>query len=144
MALRKQPDRQVKKKHMIEMAEKLDITERKRKLEEPRVEIKFKMAPRKQPDRQVKKKCKLEMPENLDMIEEKRKLELEEPSNFDIIGTLVSNYGMTGENLVRNIFSYMKGMFLNIFLDPAIITFGFGLTSRRTFGLENLKSICTS
>ena len=107
MALRKQPDRQVKKKHMIEMAEKLDITERKRKLEEPRVEIKFKMAPRKQPDRQVKKKRKLEMPENLDMIEEKRKLELEEPSNFDIIGALVSNYGMTGENLVHKIFSYM-------------------------------------
>ena len=107
MALRKQPDRQVKKKHIIEMAEKLDITERKRKLEEPRVEIKFKMAPRKQPDRQVKKKHKLEMPENLDMTEEKRKLELEEPSNFDIIGTLVNNYGMTGENLVHKIFSYV-------------------------------------
>ena len=110
MALRKQPDRQVKKKHIIEMAEKLDITERKRKLdylEEPRVEIKFKMAPRKQPDRQVKKKHKLEMPENLDMTEEKRKLELEETSNFDMIGTLVNNYGMTGENLVHKIFSYV-------------------------------------
>ena len=107
MALRKQPDRQVKKKQIIEMAEKLDITEGKRELEEPRVEKEFKMAPRKQPERQVKKKRKLEMPENLDMTEEKSKLELEEPSNFDIIGTLVSNYGMTGENLVHKIFSYM-------------------------------------
>jgi hypothetical protein len=107
MAPRKQPDRQVKKKSIIEMPQNLEITNRKCKLEDPRVEIKFKMAPRKQPDRQVKKKRKLEMPENLDMTKGKRKLELEEPSSSDIIGTLVSNYGMTGENLVHKIFSYM-------------------------------------
>jgi len=107
MGRRKQPDRQVKKKREIEMPEDLDITKRKRKLEKPRTEAKFKMAPRKQPDRQVKKKRKLEMPENLYLTKRKRKLELEEPRNFDIIGTLVCNYGMTGENLVRKIFSYM-------------------------------------
>ena len=107
MAPRKQPDRQVKKKGIIEMPENLDITIRKYKLEEPRVEIKFKMAPRKQPDRQVKKKRKLEMSENLDMTKEKRKFESEEPRNFDIIGTLMCNYGMTGENLVQRIFSYV-------------------------------------
>ena len=46
------------------MPEDLDITKRKRKLEEPGVEVKFKMAklaPRKQPDRQVKKKGKTEV-----------------------------------------------------------------------------------
>ena len=110
MDRRKQPDRQVKKKREIEMPEVLDITKRKRKLEEPGVEVKFKMAtlaPRKQPDRQVKKKRKIEIPDNLDIKKRKRKLEVEEPSNFDIIGTLVCNYGMTGENLVRKIFSYM-------------------------------------
>ena len=46
------------------MPENLDNTKRKRKLVEPGVEIKFKMAARKQPDRQVKKKRKLEMSEN--------------------------------------------------------------------------------
>ena len=89
------------------MPENLDITKKKRKLEKPGVEVKFKMATRKQPDRQVKKKRKLEMPENLDIKKRKRKLEVEEPSNFDIIGTLVCNYGMTGENLARKMFSYM-------------------------------------
>merc|ERR1712210_447160 len=84
------------------MPEDLDITKRKRKLEEARVE-----ARRKQPDRKVKKMTKIEIPENLDINVRKRKLEVEEPSNFDIIGTLVCNYGMTGENLVRKIFSYM-------------------------------------
>ena len=92
MALRKQPDRQVKKKLMRERPENLDMTKRKRKLEEPRVEKKFKMVLRKQPDRQVKKM---------------RKLELEEQRNVDIIGTLVCSYGMTGENLVRKMFSYL-------------------------------------
>jgi len=47
------------------------------------------------------------MSENLDITKKKRKLELEETRNFDIIGTLVCNYGMTGENLVRKIFSYV-------------------------------------
>ena len=47
----------------------------------------------------------MEMPENLEIA--KRKRELEEPRNFDIIGTLLCNYGMTGDNLVRDIFSYM-------------------------------------
>ena len=110
MGRRKQPDRQAKKKREIEMPEDLDITKRKRKLEEPGVEVKFKMAtlaPRKQPDRKVKKKRKIEIPDNLDIKKRKRKLKVEEPSNFDIIGTLVCNYGMTGENLVRKIFSYM-------------------------------------
>ena len=110
MGRRRQPDRLVKKKREIEMPEDLDITKRKRKLEEPGVEAKFKMAtlaPRKQPDRQVKKKRKIEIPNNLNVKKRKRKLEVEEPSNFDIIGTLVCNYGMTGENLVRKIFSYM-------------------------------------
>jgi hypothetical protein len=45
----------------------MDITERKRKLVEPGVQMKFKMAARKQPDRQVKKKRKLEMSGNLDI-----------------------------------------------------------------------------
>jgi len=63
------------------------------------------MAIRKQPDRQMKKKRKIEMPENLKIA--KRKRELEEPRNFDIVGTLLRNYGMTGDNLVRDIFSYM-------------------------------------
>ena len=107
MATRKQPDRQVKKKRKLETSENLDITKKKHKLVEPGVEMKFKMATRKQPDRQVKKKCKLEMSKNLDIRKTKRKLELEETRNFDIIGTLICNYGMTGENLVRQIFSYM-------------------------------------
>ena len=93
MALRKQPDRQVKQKRIIKMPENVHIAiTRKRKLEVPGVEVIFKMASRKQPDRQVKKK---------------RKSELEEPRDFDILGTLVCNYGMTGENLVREIFSYL-------------------------------------
>ena len=65
MGRRKQPDRQVKKKVEIEMPENLDITKKNRKLEEPGVEAKFKMAtlaPRKQPDRQVKKRGKIEIP----------------------------------------------------------------------------------
>ena len=67
MAAQKQPDRQVKKKHKLEMSENLDITEKKRKLVEPGVKKILKMAARKQPDRQVKKKRKLEMPEKLDI-----------------------------------------------------------------------------
>ena len=63
------------------------------------------MAHRKQPYRQAKKKRKIEMPENVDITKRKRKLE--EPRNFDIIGNLICNYGMTGQNLVRDIFSYM-------------------------------------
>ena len=55
------------------------------------------MAFRKQPDRRVKKKRKIEMPENLDITQKKH----------DIVGDLLCNYGMTGENLVRKIFSYM-------------------------------------
>ena len=64
MGRRKQPDRQVKKKVEIEMPENLDITKKNRKLEEPGVEAKFKMAtlaPQKQPDRKVKKKGKIEI-----------------------------------------------------------------------------------
>ena len=60
------------------------------------------MALRKQPDRRVKKKRKMEMPEI-----SKRKREFVEPRNFDIVGNLLCNYGMTGSNLVRDIFSYM-------------------------------------
>ena len=60
---------------------------------------------RKQPDRQVKIKRKIEIPENLDVSKKKRKLE--ESGNFDIIGTLLCNYGLTGQNLARDIFSYM-------------------------------------
>ena len=63
------------------------------------------MALRKLPDRQVKKKRKIDMPETLEITKRKRKLE--EPDNFDIVGNLLCNYGMTGENLVRDIFSYM-------------------------------------
>ena len=63
------------------------------------------MTLRKQPDRRVKKKRKLEMQENLDITQSKQKLE--ESKNFDIIGNLLCYYGMTGENLVREIFSYM-------------------------------------
>ena len=107
MALRKQPDRQVKQKRIIKMPENLGVTRKKRKLVEPGVEMKFKMATRKQPDRQVKKKRKLEIPESLDITKKKRKLESEEPRNFDVIGTLVCNYGMTGENLVHKMFSYL-------------------------------------
>ena len=70
-----------------------------------KVEIKFKMALRKQPDRQVKKRRKIEIPENLDVSKKKRKLE--ESGNFDIIGNLFCNYGLTGKNLVHDIFSYM-------------------------------------
>ena len=47
--------------------------------------------------RQVKKKRK--MPENLVITKRKRKL--------DIVGYLLSNYEMTGENLFRDIFSYL-------------------------------------
>ena len=89
------------------MPENLDITRKKRKLVEPGVEMKFKMATRKQPDRQVKKKPKLEVPENSDITKKSCKLESEEPKNFDIIGTLMCNYGMTGENLVHKMFSYL-------------------------------------
>ena len=53
----------------------------------------------------MKKKRKIEMPENLDITTRKRKLE--EPRNFDIVGNLLCNYGMTGQNLVHEIFSYM-------------------------------------
>ena len=61
------------------------------------------MALRKQPDRQVKLKRKIQ--ETLEITKRKRKLE--EPENFDIVGYLLSNYGMTGKNLVHDIFSYM-------------------------------------
>ena len=47
---------------------------------------------RKQPDRKVKRKRK----------------NTEEPMEFDMIGILLSNYGMTGENLVREVFSNMN------------------------------------
>ena len=70
-----------------------------------KVEIKFKMALRKQPDRQVKKKRKIEIPEYLDVSKKKRKSD--ESGNFDIVGTLFCNYGLTGKNLVHDIFSYM-------------------------------------
>ena len=63
------------------------------------------MGLRKQPDRQVKKKRKIEIPENLDVSKKKRKLD--ESGNFDIIGTLLCNYGLTGQNLAHDIFSYM-------------------------------------
>ena len=64
------------------------------------------MALRKLPDRQVKKKRKIDMkPETLEITKRKRKLEV--PDYFDIVGNLLCNYGMTGENLVRDIFSYM-------------------------------------
>ena len=63
------------------------------------------MALRKQPDRQVKKKRRVEIPENLDVSKKKRKLD--ESGNFDIIGNLFCNYGLTGKNLVHDIFSYM-------------------------------------
>ena len=43
------------------------------------------------------------------------------PENLDIVGNLLSNCGMTGENLVRDIFSYMdvssiQGKFVRVFL----------------------------
>ena len=61
------------------------------------------MALRKQPDRQVKRK--IEMQENFDITKKKRKMV--DSRNFDIVGNLVCNYGMTGNNLVHEIFSYM-------------------------------------
>ena len=45
------------------------------------------MAKRIQPDRQVKKKRKMEVPES-----------------FDLVGILLDNYGLTGENLAHQIF----------------------------------------
>ena len=63
--------------------------------------MRFKMALRKQPDRQAKRK----MQENLEISKKKRKMV--DPRNFDIVGKLVCNYGMTGKNLVHDIFSYM-------------------------------------
>merc|ERR1711862_103041 len=53
-----------------------------------KMEESHKMALRNQPDRKAKKKP-----------------EIEEPGNVNIIQNLLSNYGMTGENLVREIFS---------------------------------------
>ena len=64
------------------------------------------MAFRKQPDRQVKEKRKIEIPETLEISKRKRKLEV--PENFDIVGNLLCNYGLTGKNLVHDIFSYME------------------------------------
>ena len=64
------------------------------------------MALRKQPDRRVKKKRKLETPKNFG-INKRKTRKLEDPENFDIIGSLLCSYGMTGENLARDIFSYM-------------------------------------
>ena len=37
-----------------------------------------------------------------------RKRKLEEPKNFDIVGNILCNYRMTGENLVCDIVSYMN------------------------------------
>jgi hypothetical protein len=51
----------------------------------------FQMAQRIQPDRQVKKKRKVE-----------------EPESFDIVGNFLYNYGLTGENLAHEIFSYLN------------------------------------
>ena len=51
----------------------------------------FQTAQRIQPDRQVKKKRKIE-----------------EPESFDIVGSFLHNYGMTGENLAHEIFSYLN------------------------------------
>ena len=48
-------------------------------------------------NRRVKKKLNIEMSQNLDITHRKH----------DIVGDLLCNYGMTGENLVRDIFSYM-------------------------------------
>ena len=50
----------------------------------------FQTAQRIQPDRRVKKKRKME-----------------EPESFDIVGNFLYNYGMTGENLAHEIFSYL-------------------------------------
>ena len=61
------------------------------------------MALRKQPDRQVKRKTEIQ--ENFEISKKKRKMV--DPRNFDIVGKLVCNYGMTGKNLVHDIFSYM-------------------------------------
>ena len=63
----------------------------------------FKITLRKQPDRQAK--YKIEMQENLEITKKKRKMV--DSRNFDIVGKLVCNYGMTGKNLVHDIFSYM-------------------------------------
>ena len=56
---------------------------------------------RKQPDRQAKRK----MQDNLEISKKKRKMV--DPRNFDIVGKLECNYGLTGKNLVHDIFSYM-------------------------------------
>ena len=82
------------------------------------------MALRKLPDRQVKKKRKIDMKETLEITKRKRKLE--EPDNFDIVGNLLCNYGMTGENLVRDIFSYMDVSSLEGKEDLAILTLSIG------------------
>ena len=55
-----------------------------------KVDKNFKMAQRIQPDRQVKKKRKLE-----------------KPKSFDIVGNFLYNYGLTGQNLAHDIFSYL-------------------------------------
>ena len=61
--------------------------------------------------RQVKKNRKIEMTENLDI--QKSKYKLEEPGNFDIIGNLLCNSGLTRENLnpAREIF-FLHGHFV--------------------------------
>ena len=82
------------------------------------------MALRKLPDRQVKKKRKIDMQETLEISKRKRKLEV--PENFDIVGNLLCNYGMTGENLVRDIFSYMDVSSLEGKEDLAILTLSIG------------------
>ena len=51
------------------------------------VEKNLEMAQRIQPDRQVKKKRKMEVPES-----------------FDLVGNLLGNYGLTGENLAHQLF----------------------------------------
>ena len=55
-----------------------------------KVEKNFKMAQRIQPERRVKKKRKLE-----------------KPKSVDIIGNFLYNYGLTGQNLAHDIFSYL-------------------------------------
>ena len=50
----------------------------------------LKMDQRIQPNRQAKKKRKMEAPES-----------------FDLVGNLLGNYGLTGENLAHQIFSYL-------------------------------------
>ena len=76
------------KKTEIEI--EIRIESKKNEMKKLKVDENFKMALRIQPDRQVKKKSKLE-----------------KPKSFDIIGNFLYNYGMTGQNLAHDIFSYL-------------------------------------